>query len=425
MLPADIATTATASVQQTFKRIYLMAVDAINDSTALTAQFQRTKKFKAGPDGLYFNAKLETGGAVANVPDGLMLPRSSKPTRYTGKANPAHTYTVIAVGGQSIALTQDTKQAFVSNLEDQLEDGMVRVKLDVERQYNGDARGILAYVETVASAPTYAVQYPFGDIYSTAPGTQLFVEDMDVCFINPASGLERVTRAKVSSIDTAADTITLSASPAAGAIGDYIVLCNDNAATGTDMANNYLLEATGIMAWVKSGDTFENIPGGTYRRWNGVTLSNTGVLRPITEKLIAQGEAKVKARSGRKPDLHYTTPGISIELQDQLAGLRRFSGESSTMKGGYDGLKIGQRTVLEGDFCPKHRWFLLNTDSDVAGMIDLAAMGYVDLDGAKLHRIEGRHAYRADLWFPHNVIVFLRSAHGCISDLEDDVTILR
>jgi hypothetical protein len=415
---------ATASVQEVFKRIYLMAADAVPDATALTAQLNRTKKFKAGPTGLYFNAKLEVGGSVANVGDGKLLPRPAKPQRKQGVANPAHTYTTVAVGGQSIALTSDTKKAFVSNLEDQLEDGMLRVKLDLERQYNSDGRGILGYIETIASAPTFDMQYPYGDTGSLAPGTQLLVEDMDVAVIDPATGLER-GRTKINSISVANDTVTLNATPAGTAIGDYLVLCNDNAATGTDQAINYLLEASGIGAWVKSGDLFEGISGVTYRRWNGTTKSNSGVKRAVTEKLIAQLEASIAAKCGRKPTLHYTTRGISIDLQDQLAGLRRFSGETKTLKGGYDGVQIGSRTVLEGDFCPKGWWFALNDEDDVVGMIDLVPMGYVDLDGAKLHRIEGRHAYRADLWFAHNAIVFLRSAHGALSDLNDDVTILR
>ena len=58
-------------------------------------------------------------------------------------------------------------------------------------------------------------------------------------------------------------------------------------------------------------------------------------------------------------------------------------------------------------------------------MMDLVKMGYVDLDGAKLHRVEGRHAYRSDLWFPHNAIWFRRNAQGVTSGHTDDNTIVR
>ena len=422
----DIATTAVTDVQETFKRVYLMAVDAVPDATPLTAQFFRTRKFRAGPDGLYFNAKLETGGAVANVPDGKLLPRSARPKRRQGKVGLAHTYTVIAVGGQSIPLTDETRQAFVANLEDQMEDGMIRVQNDLEREYNGDGRGILALVETIGGAPTYGVYRPYGiaTADATIPGTMLFIEGMDVAVVNPGTGLER-GRATVNAVLTATDEITLSAAVAGTAVNDYVVLCNDVGATGVDQAINYLNEAAGILAAINTGDTFENIAGGTFQRWNGVVMLNGAVLRPISEKLVAVAEARVKARSGKKPTLHYTTRGISIELQDQLAGLRRFTGESTKLKGGYEGVSIGGRTVLEGDWCPKGNWFAINTDKDVVGMADLVKMGYVDLDGAKLHRIEGRHAYRADLWFPHNAIWFSRSAHARIGDLQDDYTILR
>ncbi|TNF80480.1 MAG: phage major capsid protein [Gammaproteobacteria bacterium] len=420
---ADIATTAVADVQETFKRVYLMALDAVPDATPLTAQLNRSKKFRAGPDGLYFNVKLETGGAVANVSDGKLLPRPTHPQRKQGKVGLAHTYTVVAVGGQSIPLTEENRQAFVSNLQDNLEDAMIRVRNDLERQYNGDGLGILAVVETVASAPTYDVHKPYG-ITAAGPGTMLFIEDMDIAAINPSGGAER-DRQKVTDVDVDNEQITTGAAITGAVIGDYLVLCNDVTATGTDAENNYQSEATGILSVAATGDTFENIDGTAYRRWNGVVMDNGGTTRKVTEKLLAVLEARLKAFSGRKPNLHYTTRGISIDLQDQLAGLRRFSGETATLKGGYEGLQIGGRTVLEGDWCPKQHWFCLNTDRDAVGMADLVPMGFVDLDGAKLHRVEGRHAFRADLWFPHEALWFMRSCQGVLKDLEDDQTIVR
>lgn len=421
---ADIASTAMADVQETFKRVYLMAVDAVPDSNVLTAQFARTRKFKAGPDFLYFNVKLELGGSIANVPDAIKLPRAAHPKRKQGRCGIAHTYTVIAVGGQSIPLTEDNKQAFVENLKDQFDDAMVRMKNDVERQHNLDSRGILAILLTVAGAPTYGVEKA-GGFTNGGPGTMYLIEDMDVCFINPGTGLERVTRAKISSVDYDANTVTLSASPTGGAIGDYLVLCNDNTATGTDAVDNYNNESIGVMTISSDTGTFENINRATFKRWKSVVMSNSGTARPISERLIATMDARIRARSGRKPEAYYTSPGISIELQDQLSTMRRFEGEKTQMKGGYEGLKIKNRTVIEGDQAVKGRFHGVNFDNSAVGSLDLVKMGFVDLDGARLHRIEGRHAYRAELWFPHNNIAFLPSTWGHISDLQDDLTIVR
>jgi hypothetical protein len=421
--PTNIAGMATSEVTETFKRVYLMAVDAIPDATPLTAQLKRTRKFKPAADYLYFNVKLETGGPVANVSDSLALPRAGRPKRKQGRIGLAHTYTVVAMGGQSIALTDDTRNAFVSNLEDQLKDGMERVKIDLERQYNGDGSGILCLLETVAGAPTYGVYKPVNET-NGGPGTMYLIEDMDVAVINPGTGAER-GRATISSIDTDAEEIDLSAAVAGAAINDYLVLCNDVGATGVDQDNNYNAEAAGIKAVAKSGNSFENIDGATNRRWNATVMDNGGTARPVTEKLVRQLEARIKAKSGKKPNLLYSSEGISIELEDQLAGLRRFTGESTTLPGGYEGVKIGKRTLLTGDMCVKGHLFALNTSAEVAGMADLAKMGYVDLDGAKLHRTEGRHAYRADLWFPHEAIWFARNAVGVLKDLEDDNEIIR
>jgi hypothetical protein len=417
----DIATTIAAEVSETFKRVYVEAADAIPDATPLTAQLNRTRKFKGAPDGLYFNVKLETGGAVANVSDGAMLPRPSRPKNKTGKSTLCHTYTVVAVGGQSVPLTEDTRNAFVSNLENQLEDGMTRVQNDLERQYNSDGLGILATLSAVGAAPIYGVQKPYGRT-NAGPGTMLLIEDMDVAIVDPAAtGTER-GRAKITAggVDVDNDLMTLSAVIAGAAIGDYVVLCNDVGATGTDKTTNYGVEAAGILSVTDTG-TFENIAGGTYRRWRATKFTAA----TMTEKVAATLDARIRTSSGKKPTLYYTTPGIILGVQEQLAGRRMNTGETLTLKGGYEGLTLNGRAVLEGPWCPKGFFFALNTDKKAVGMVDAVKMGYVDLDGAKLHRIEGRHAYRADLYFAHQAIWFSRNQHGQVNGLTDDNTIRR
>jgi hypothetical protein len=415
----DIATTIAAEVSETFKRVYLEAADAIPDATPLTAQLNRTRKFKGAPDGLYFNVKLETGGAVANVGDGGLLPRPSRPKNKSGKSTLTHTYTVVAVGGQSVPLTEDTRNAFVANLETQLEDGMTRVQNDLERQYNGDGLGILCTLLTVGGAPTYGVQKPYGQV-GAGPGTMLLIEDMDVAVVDPASTATERGRAKISTVDVDNDQVTLSAAVAGAAIGDYLVLCNDVGATGTDKVHNYGTEAAGVLAVCGVG-TFENIVGATYRRWRATTMTAA----TMTEKVAATLDARIRTSSGKKPKLYYTTPGIILNVQEQLAGRRMSTGESLELKGGYEGLKLNNRDVLEGPWCAKGNFFALNTDKKAVGMVDVVKMGYVDLDGAKLHRIEGRHAYRADLYFAHQAIWFSRNQHGRVSGLTDDNTIRR
>lgn len=419
---ANISTLATAAVESTFKTVYAIAANLVPESNVLSAQFAKTSKVTPGPEGVTFNAKTESGGGVANVADGKLLPDASAPQRKRGKTNIVHTYTVMAIGGQSIALTRTNKMAFVENLESQFEDGMERVKEDVERQLNGDGRGILAVVETIAGAPTYGVYRPYG--FTTpagAPGTMLFKEGMVVAMINPGDGTER-GRATVTEVDVDNDEITLSAVIAGDAIGDYLALANAVDATGTDAENNYLGEANGIWANNNSGDAFEDIDGAAVRRWNSPRTDLAGA--QITEKGLASREAKIKAKSGKKPNLHYTTRGISIDLQAQLAGSVRRT-QSTKLKGGYDGLEINGRTVIEGDFAVKGTWAMLNTDEECVAMMDLAKMGYIDTDGAKLHRIEGRHAFRADLWFPFGPVWYDRPAHGGIVNAQDDLTILR
>jgi hypothetical protein len=421
---ADQATLVAQEVIDTFKEVYLDALDAVPDATPLTAQLAKTTKVEGTADTLTFNVKLQTGGAVANVGDGQKLPRPSRGKRKKGKTGLAHTYTVIAVGGQSIPLTKKTRNAFVSNLEEQLEDGMERVKFDLERQYNGDGRGILCLLETVGGAPVYGVNRPYGYVYTQdVPGTQLLIEDMDVAIINPATGLER-GRSKVNTVDFTADTITLAGAVAGAVIGDYVVLCNDNAVApgSTDASINYLNESNGIGSVIGSG-VFEAIDGALFRRWQSIDIDAAGA--DPAEKTLATLDARTRARSGQKPTIYYTTRGIVIGYQDSLSAKRQYTGETMELKGGYTGLSLNGRTVIEGDWCPKGHFYAMNLEKRNVAMVDVVKMGYVDLDGSKLHRIEGRHSYRADLWFPHNAIWFLRAAQGRMKNVADDLTIMR
>lgn len=418
----DIASMVSTEVIETFKEVYLDALDAIPDSTPLTAQLHKGAKVSGAADELIFNVKLLNGGGVANVGDAQALPTPTRPIRKKGRAGLAHTYTTIAVGGQSVPLTKSNRNAFVSNLEEQLSDGMERVRFDIERQYNGDGRGVLATLETVVGAPTWGAQKPFGRTYTQAgvPGTMLLNEGARVAFVNPANGAER-GRTTIATVDHDTDEFTTSSSPAGAAIGDLIVLVNDVAATGDDAATNYLNEASGIGAVIGT-EEFEGIAG-TFRRWQAVDQNAAGAA--ITEKMVATLNQRIIARSGQKPKMYYTSRGIVLGFQDTLSAKRQYNGETLKLKGGYEGLDLNGMPVLAGDWCPKGDFYALNTEKKNVAMVDVVKMGYVDLDGSKLHRIEGRHAWRADLWFPHNAIWYLRAAQGRISNGADDLTILR
>lgn len=419
----DIASGLLESIQANWKQVYLKAVDATPDSNPLSAQMKRTRKFKAAPDGFTFMPKLETGGKVANISGPQLLPKASGPKRKQGKIGAAHTYTVVAIDGKQIPLTKDTKNAFVSELENQMDDGMQRVRTDVERQNNGDGRGILCVLLTVVGAPTYGAENPYGRA-NAGPGTMLLIEGAEIACIDPANGAER-SRGTIETVNPTTEEFDTVDELTDAEIGDYIVRCNDVDATGADAVTNYLGEVAGIQAVTKSGDEFEGIDGAVFGRWNGISQDNGGTSRPITRRLLNTFVATVKTKSGgRKPTLHYTTEGISIDLVDQLAALQRFP-TLAKLKGDYEGIQMGDKTVLTGDLCPKGCWFALNLEEECVGTMDLAAMGYVDLDGAELHRMEGRHVYRADLWMPHGIIWFLRNAHGVLADLQDDSSIVR
>jgi hypothetical protein len=88
-----------------------------------------------------------------------------------------------------------------------------------------------------------------------------------------------------------------------------------------------------------------------YRRWQAIDIDMAGA--DPSEKTLATLDARTRARSGQKPTLYYTTRGIVIGYQDSLSAKRQYTGETMELKGGYTGLSLNGRTVLEGDWCPK------------------------------------------------------------------------
>jgi hypothetical protein len=167
--------------------------------------------------------------------------------------------------------------------------------------------------------------------------------------------------------------------------------------------------------------TFENIAGATYRRWRATKFTAA----TMTEKVAATLDARIRTSSGKKPTPVLHDPGIILGVQEQLAARRMNTGETIELKGGYEGLKLNNRDVLEGPWCPKGFFFALNTDKKVVGMVDAVKMGYVDLDGAKLHRIEGpaRLPRGSVLRAPGDLV--LAQQHGQVNGLTDDNTIRR
>ena len=66
----------------------------------------------------------------------------------------------------------------------------------------------------------------------------------------------------------------------------------------------------------------------------------------LTERKAMGLDSRIMTKSGKRPNLYYTTEGIKLDLLDSLAAKRRYEGEVMSIKGGYEGLNLNGRVVL-------------------------------------------------------------------------------
>lgn len=409
--------------QETWKQVYGKMYSSVPNHTVITNRLKRTKRYRnLGMDGLRFNVEMGIGGVVANMPDASRFTRSSKPKTKEGIADVVWTYTGFEIGGQAMAKSDREGAVYVSSVEHNTRSATKRAKLDIERQYNGDGRGILGIVSSVSGAPTYGIEKPYG-VTGGGNGTMCLVEGMDVALINPGTGAER-GRSTVVSYDPDAEEFELEATIDNDEIGDWVVRVNGAGYTGADRTKNLNLEANGILAWTGAGDEFEGIDGDDFRLWNGIQRLNGSSLRDISEMLVSELEAAIWAATGREDAdiLWYTSPFLRLKLASQLAArVQSGGGVTWKVKGGFRYAEINGREIAASPKCVRGRFFGLCMDRDVVGLLELPG-GFLG-EGqrlAKLRYREDYHTVKSDLVIPHNVIVHQRNAHGFVGDLNDD-----
>lgn len=423
---ADILSSGSDYADADAKRRYADAVSNINEANPLTAQMKKSRKWEPDGEGnIRFNVKLQRGARVANVGDSLMLPRPSAPTRRQGRAGVIFSYTTYALGGQLATLTKNKKGAFINARADEKMDALDRVANDIERQYNNDGRGILAVVETISGAPTYGVHRPGGQtVPAGAPGTLYFQIGQDVTFINPATGLPRVGVFTITDVDLATSEITLSGTPTADAIGDYICIANNMDATGTDITSNYLNEGNGILAVCNTGDEFEDIDQTVAGNGLWGTAREDAAGARFTELMAQNMRSKAEIETGLTPDVDYTSYGVANLLMDDLKARQR-DVENVTVKGGFDALKMFNRTVTPGRWAPYGAYFSLNLAEECVGWVDLGEDGWQSFDGQEDVPISGilRDASGGILRVPHQVMWKNRAAQRVTVNLQDNFAI--
>lgn len=394
-------------------------VNLTNPETALKKQLSPLRDAQFTGKKWIFGVKTQIGGAAANAGANKTLPAAASGQYDQGEATLVRTYTRMALDGLAIEVTKKQQGSFRPAMAEQMSDRLQAHDLEVNRQMFGPGNGVLFAVPTgansVTQTPGTGATGATGDygIVNGGPGLRhIYVGDVlefyDVTLATKRAGGPFTVTAK------SATTITLS-----GAVNTTSTDVATRATADTD--NTIAGEAGGLLKSVSASNTFETIPI-TFVGWQSVEMTNSAVLRDVSDSLVMQMIEKLRARSRQTPDLIVTRPGIVLKYSEIFLPLRRLDGQDVQLKGGYKPLAAvihgGGAIPVIGDVdCPSSKMFFLNTGS--FRMADVVGTDWADMDGTTFDRVVDKDAIEGYIRKYWQLVTIQRSANGLLGDLND------
>lgn len=398
-----------------FSNVYIQAQ---NTEVPLKAQFATLQNAQFTGRKWIFGVKMAVGGGAANAGANFSLPPASQGQYEQGEATLARTYTRMALDNMAIEVTKQQQGSYRPALAETMSDRLEAHDFEVNRQLYCPGDGTLTTIGAGVASATQTLGSDYG-VVNGGLGVRHITEGDMVAIYSAGFGVKRGTYTVVAR-DKANNQMTLDSS-ATTTTGDIVV----KATADTD--NHVAGEAFGLLMSVQSsGAAFETIP--STGRWTSQVDANAGTLRDLTDPMVLQAIAEIKASSRKVPNLAVTRSGVVLKYSEQFLPLRRIMGQDIELKGGFKPLTAlqyagGAIPVLEDLDAPNSRLFLINTEA--FRMADLIGTGWFDGDGAQFLRVTDKDSIEGYIRKYWQLITVQRNANGMIADLNDISTIER
>jgi len=309
----------------------------------------------------------------------------------------------IEVTGFLIALAKNPDAAFISGLDDEMEDAHAMLKKDENRQAFGDGKGVLALVNGALVASTALVV--------DTPGVQYFFpgERID---IYTAGGVAEALDVEITAIDESTNTLTT---------GTAITVSNDSKIYRQGVKANEPSDGKEMMGLAGIADdgsnvsTFQGLSRTSYDILKGSLVDANGA--QITSDLLQRAIDKGERRSGRVVDTMISHRNQRRQYLNLVTPLKRFNGADAKLdagfrKGSLDWNGIEWRVSHD---CQRNRVYAWKE-----GMIkryETYAMKLDDTEGSTIHRIGGTDTFES--YYKHYATI--GSTHPasvvCLDDL--------
>lgn len=227
----------------------------------------------------------------------------------------------IEVTGFLIALSKSPDAAFISGLDDEMEDALAMLKKDENRQAFGDGSGVLALVNGSISNSTALVV--------DTPGVQYFFpgERIDVY---TAAGVAEALDVQVTAIDESTNTLTLESG---------VTVTNNSEIYRQGVKANEPTDGKEMMGMLGLADdnslftTFQGLSRATYDILQGSVTDASSA--QLTNDLLQRAIDKGERRSGRMVDTLISHRNQRRQYLGLVTPLKRFNGADASMDSGY------------------------------------------------------------------------------------------
>lgn len=383
--------------------------DQMNQLSKLTAQVTKNRRDFYGRQAVIpchvgrntgFGARLE--GEVLPQAGGQAYVKQLVPLRYE--------YGKIRLTKQVISRIATDRGSFLNMVNSEM-DG---IKTDGSRDYNrqlwGTSDGVVAKCGTTTAANVVVL-----DALTTEQMLVTFAENSMRVDIGTVAAPQLIAANRlVTAVDFTNKTITIDGAAVTTSSTSRIF----RQGSGGSLTNQR--EVTGVQSIVSDTGALFNIDPATTFQWASIVDANGGVLRPISEGLIAKTQMRANNRSGKDVDLLWCEDGVFRAFGNLLQGQKRIV-NTQQLQGGYTGLEFasaGTNTTITRDRdCPPNELFGFCTSDLVEYVED--DWQWEAMDGSVLNRAtDGTHAFEA-IWYSFREFATIRrNSHFLIKDLE-------
>ena len=418
-------------------------IDALNNMTPLYRLLEKDEESVSGEDlKAYIPFKSRRTQGIGARAEGGALP-TARHTKVTQMAVPlAYIYGAIQFSGQAIKASQKSATAFAKVVDLEINDMIEAIKIDVNRQFFGDATGALCMTNGTGAGSSSTVTVD-------TPGTQWLEEGMPI-----QSFPDKTTGAAVADSDIS-EGLTEATSHIVGRIlsdttfqlNDY----NDAEITTEKWADNRYIfrwgsranemmglkgiidnEAIkGTSSWFGDGTAVTTIQGlsrATYPILDAVIEHNSNTNTAISEKRIQSLLDSIEKASGKKDNqphlIMVTTYGVRKNLVDLLQADRRYMQPLKLVGGwqalGYQSGNYQIPLIVDRHALPNS---ILVLDRRYLKIYRASNFDWMDMDGSMFQRkidSSGRYdSYEAVLYSYSNLGCSSFKNQGALRDISE------